>query len=169
MARKKDETASFVLRFTQKITVDETKASKLQWRGTIRHVQSGDEKRFVDLKTAIDFMQAELASLTMQQVTEKSPEEQKGLLAQSLDFWKRVSANYPKIVMETIKDPKAGVEQLQEEVNQQITQVKDSLSARLDPDAWTPATKTDVQELSDLVLKLATEVRTLQKKVDKLA
>ncbi|MFN4147866.1 MAG: hypothetical protein ACK4GN_18745, partial [Runella sp.] len=44
MATKKEETASFVLRFTQKIYNNEQGEPQIQWRGSIRHVQGGDEK-----------------------------------------------------------------------------------------------------------------------------
>ena len=44
MATKKDETASFVLRFTQKIFQNEEGEPQIQWRGNMRHVQTGDEK-----------------------------------------------------------------------------------------------------------------------------
>ena len=48
MSPKKDETASFMLRFTQKIFNSESGEPQVQWRGNIRHVQGGEEKRFSD-------------------------------------------------------------------------------------------------------------------------
>ena len=99
---------------------------------------------------------------------EKSPEEQKGILSKSFELWKRMSTTYPKMVLETIKDPKAGVEQLQDEVNQQINQVKDSISSKLDPDTWRPATKSDFQDLTKIITQLSQEVKALNNKMDKL-
>ncbi|MEM6317575.1 MAG: hypothetical protein AAF960_07880 [Bacteroidota bacterium] len=169
MPAKKEETASFVLRFTQKIFKNEQQESEVQWRGNIRHVQGGEEKRFSEFKDVVDFIQEKLADLTIQAMGEKTPEEQKGILSKSFELWKRMSTTYPKIVMDTLKDPKAGVEQLQEEVNQQINQVKDTISATLDPDAWKPATKSDVQEMMKAVAQLSKEVQALNKKVNTLS
>jgi len=169
MPAKKDETASFVLRFTQKIFQNEQQESEVQWRGNIRHVQGGQEKRFSEFKEVVNFIQEKLADLTIQAMGEKSPEEQKGILATSFDLWKRMSTTYPKMVLDTIKDPKAGVEQIQDEVNQQLKGVKDTISAKLAPDAWKPATKNDLQEVLKMMEKLSKEVSALNKKVDKLS
>ena len=169
MPAKKDETASFVLRFTQKIFQNEQQESEVQWRGNIRHVQGGEEKRFSEFKEVVNFIQEKLADLTIQAMGEKTPEEQKGILATSFELWKRMSTTYPKMVLDTIKDPKAGVEQIQDEVNQQIKGVKDTISAKLDPDAWKPATKSDLQEVLKMMEKLSKEVNALNKKVDKMS
>ena len=168
MPTKKEETASFVLRFTQKIFQNEKEESEVQWRGNIRHVQGGEEKRFSEFKEVVDFIQEKLADLTILAMEEKSPEEQKGILAKSFELWKRMSTTYPKMVLDTIKDPKAGVEQIQDEVNQQFSQVKDTISSKLDPDAWRPATKSDFQEVLQIMAQLAQEVKALNHKVDTL-
>ena len=55
MAAKKDETASFVLLFTQKIFQNDKGESEVQWRGNIRHVQGGDEKRFSEFDDVVTF------------------------------------------------------------------------------------------------------------------
>ena len=152
----------------------------MQWRGNIRHVQGGEEKRFSEFKDVVNFIQEKLADLTILAMEEKSPEEQKGILSKSFDLWKRMSLTYPKMVIDTIKDPKAGVEQIQEEVNQQfsqvkeevnqqISQVKDTLSARLDPDMWKPATKNDIQQMMAAIERLSKDVHTLNTKVEKLS
>ena len=169
MPAKKEETASFVLRFTQKIFQNEQEESEVQWRGNIRHVQGGQEKRFSEFNEVVNFIQEKLADLTIQAMGEKSPEEQKGILATSFELWKRMSTTYPKMVLDTIKDPKSGVEQIQDEVNQQIKGVKDTISAKLDPDAWKPATKSDLQEVLQMMEKLSKEVHALNKKVDKMS
>ena len=166
MPAKKDETASFVLRFTQKIFQNEQQESEVQWRGNIRHVQGGQEKRFSEFNEVVNFIQEKLADLTIQAMEEKSPEEQKGILSKSFDLWKRMSTTYPKMVLETIKDPKAGVEQIQDEVNQQISQVSGMISAKLDPDAWKPATKQDIQQMMKVMSQLSQQVGELNEKVE---
>ena len=111
MAKKKEETASFVLRFTQKIYSGEDGESQVQWRGNIRHVQGGEEKRFSEFEEAYQFIQNKLADLTIQAVEGKSPEEQKGILAKSFDLWRRMAMETPKMFIETIKDHKKQVAQ----------------------------------------------------------
>ncbi len=145
----------------------------MQWRGNIRHVQGGEEKRFSEFDDAVKFIQEKLASLTMQAMEDKSPEEQKGILAKSFDLWKRMALAGPKMVMETIKDPKAGVEHIQEQVGQavqeQVREVGDLFQTKIDPDSWKPASKTDVKNLMESLTQLSGEIAALNKKVDKLA
>lgn len=173
MANKKEETASFVLRFTQKIFESESGEPQVQWRGNIRHVQGGDEKRFSEFDDVVNFIQAKLADLTIIAMEDKSPEEQKGILAKSFDMWKRMAVAGPKMFMETIKDPKAGVEHLQEQVNQvvqeQVKEVGELINNRIDPDNWKPATKSDLKNMMEAMSQLSNEVQTLAKQVEKLS
>lgn len=168
MSKRKEETASFVLRFTQKIFENEQKEPEVQWRGNIRHVQGGEEKRFSEFNEVVEFIQSKLADLTIQAMGEKSPEEQKGILAKSFQLWKRMATAYPKIVLDTLKDPKAGVEQIQDQVSQQVSQVGELIQAKLDPDAWKPATKMDLQKVMDTMQQLTREMMDLKDKVETL-
>lgn len=165
MPAKKDETASFVLRFNQKIFESETGEPQVQWRGNIRHVQGGDEKRFSEFEDVVGFIQEKLAELTIQAMEDKSPEEQKGILSKSFDMWKRMAMDAPKMVMETIKDPMKGVAQVQS----QIIQVKDELGQKLEIDSWRASSKADSKNIMDLLQKLATDVADLNKKVDAIS
>ncbi len=173
MATKKDETASFVLRFTQKVFNNDEGEPQVQWRGNIRHVQGGEEKRFSEFDEVVKFIQGKLTDLTITAMEDKSPEEQKGILAKSFDLWKRMAVAGPKMVMETIKDPKAGVEHFQEQVSQvvqeQVGQVEDFVSNKIDPDNWKPASKSDVKSLMQTIASLSGAVSQLNEKVDKMA
>jgi len=173
---QKGETASFVIRFTQKIFQNEKDEPQVQWRGNIQHVQGGDEKRFSEFDEVVNFIQGKLADLTISAMEDKSPEEQKGILAKSFDLWKRMAVTAPKMVMETIKDPKAGVEHIQEiqeqvtaAVQEQAKEVGDMIGSRLDPDNWKPASKSDVKNLAEAVAQLSNIVTALNKKVDNLS
>ena len=173
MAAKKEETASFVLRFTQKVFQNDEGEPQVQWRGNIRHVQGGEEKRFSEFDEAVRFIQGKLTDLTLLAIEDKSPEEQKGILAKSFDLWKRMAVAGPKMVMETLKDPRAGVEHLQEQVNQvvqeQVREVGDLLSSKIDADNWRPATRSDVKNLMQAIADLTARVNTLTEKVDNKA
>lgn len=165
MSQKIAETASFVLRFTQKIFEDENGESQVQWRGNIRHVQGGEEKRFSEFDEVVEFIQAKLADLTIQAMKDKSPEEQKGILSKSFDLWKRMTAAYPKIVMETIKDPKKQVSQIKE----QITQVGESIGQKLEIDSWRASTKSDFKQIMHTLDQLSEDLATLNKKVEEIS
>ena len=173
MAIKKDETASFVLRFTQKVFNNDEGEPQVQWRGNIRHVQGGEEQRFSEFDEVVQFIQGKFTDLTLTAMEDKSPEEQKGILAKSFDLWKRMAVAGPKMVMETIKDPKAGVEHLQEQVNQvvqeQVKEVGDLFNAKIDADNWKPASKTDVKNLMEAISQLSGEINKLNKKVARIS
>ena len=180
MATKKDETASFVLRFTQKIFQNEQGEPQLQWRGNMRHVQSGEEKNFSKFEEVTQFIQTTLTDLTVQAMEHKSPEEQKGILAKSFDLWKKMAMETPKIVMDSIKDPKKQAnqlkEQLQEQFQEQLHQVSDAFNQKLDDakqklevDDWRMTSKSDFKSMMKLLEQMSMEINTLNEKVDKLS
>lgn len=169
MPNKKEETASFVIRFNQKIYDNEAGESEVQWRGNIRHVQGGDEKRFVEFDRAIGFIQEKLSDLTLSATEDKSPEQQKGILSKSFDIWKKVAASAPQVVMETIKDPKKQVEQLRNEIRHEMTQVSDVIGQKLEIDTWLGSSKSDFKELMSKLNDITNEMSALNSKVDLLA
>jgi DNA repair ATPase RecN len=169
MSQSKNTTASFVVRFNQHIFQSEEGEPDVQWRGSVRHVQDGEEKRFSDVEDLISFLQSKLTDLTLQATEDKSPEEQKGILSKSLELWKQLKEDYPKKVIDTIKDPLGSVEQLQEQVQEQVHQISDRIRPNLDPDSWKPATKNDLKTTNESLLALAKAVQTLAEKVDRLA
>jgi len=173
MAAKKDETASFVLRFTQKIFQDKDGESNVQWRGKVSHVQGGDEIRFSEFEEVSNFIQTKLADLTVQAIEGKTPEEQKGILSKSFDLWKKMALETPKMVLDTIKDPKKQVAQFQNQINQvsdAVTQrIEERLGQKLEIDEWRAASKNDYAMMMEQMTNMAKAIETLSKKVDKLS
>ena len=173
MATKKEETASFVLRFTQKIFQSEAGEPQVQWRGNIRHVQGGDEKRFSEFDDVVGFIQGKLADLTIQAMEDKSPEEQKGILSKSFDLWKKMALDTPKMVLDTIKDPKKQIAQVQSQITQvsdNITQkIEERIGQKLEIDEWRTTSKSDYKNLVNLLQDLTTTVNQLNQKVDALS
>ena len=169
MSQKKDETASFMLRFTQKIFNSESGEPQVQWRGNIRHVQGGEEKRFSDFDEALGFIQSKLADLTIGAMEDKPLEEQKGILSKSFDLWKKMAFDGPKFMMETIKDPKKQVEQLQDQLQDQIEQVKGGFSQKLELNSWLAASKNDYQQIMQTLGQLSRDIADLNEKVDQLS
>ena len=115
--------------------------------------------------------QGKLAEMTIQQMEDKSPEEQKGILAKSFDLWKKMAMTAPKMVMETIKDPKKQVEKIQTEIQQVGEtikhQVEDRISKNMDVDEWRGVSKSDHKKMMKMMEKMAKQIEKLNKKVEK--
>ena len=173
MATKKDETSSFVLRFNQRIFKNKDGQPEVQWRGTVRHVQGGDEIRFSEFDEISKFIQSKLAEMTVQAMENKSPEEQKGILSKSFDLWKKMAFEAPKFVFDAIKDPKKQVTQVQNQIHQigeLVThKIEETIGQKLEIDEWRTASKNDYANLTNTISELSKSIEALNKKVDKLA
>lgn len=164
MANQKPQTSSFMVRFTQQIYKDDQGSSHVQWRGKISHVQGGESKSFTDFQEVVVFIQEKLAMLTRESIEDKTPEEQEGILMKSFDLWKKWSTTAPKIVLETIKDPKKQVAQIQD----QLSQVSDEIGNKIE-EAWPAATKGDIRQLAASLQDLTDSLAILDKKISDLS
>lgn len=164
MANKADQTASFMVRFNQKIFEDNGE-SKVQWRGKVSHVQGGEDMSFSDFKEAVIFIQKKLAELTIEATKHESPEQQDSLLKKSFSLWKTVAKEGPKLIMETIKDPKKQVANLQE----QISYFGDEMMEKVHIDEWRNASKSDFNDIKESMSQLAAEMKKLNSKVEALS
>jgi len=169
MAKKTGQTASFMVRFNQNIFDDDQGESNVQWRGQISHVQDGDKVNFAEIKEALSFMQEKLAALTIDATEDKTPEEQEGILTRSFDMWKKMTASYPKLVMDAIKDPKAQISQIQGQIQDQISTVGGGISQKIENSPWRTATKSDFDNLAEKMDLMSKEIVKLNKKVTKLS
>lgn len=165
MSNKTDHTASFMVRFNQNIFEDESGESNVQWRGQISHVQGGDKTNFTEISDALQFMQGKLAELTKGAMMDKTPEEQEGILTKSFYIWKKMAMQGPKMVMDVIKDPKNQISQFQD----QIIQVGDELSQKMEIDSWRSATKSDFKNVLNRLDAMSNDIAKLSKKVSKLS
>lgn len=176
MAEKKEETASFVLRLSQKIYDSESGEPEVSWRGNIRHVQSGDEVRVADFDKATEFVKQKLKDLTMKAVEDKPEHEQKGILSKSFDFWKKMASEAPKIVMETIKDPKKQAAHLQEQISEQFQQIgeaieqkiEDRVGKKIELEDILGSSKADSRKILEMLAEMNQQIVDLKRKVEKL-
>ncbi len=164
MAKKAAQTASFMVRFTQKI-YDENGESRVQWRGNVSHVQGGEDLNFSDFNDAVTFIQEHLTDLTREATNDRSSEEQENILMKSYSLFKTMAASGPKILKETLKDPRKQVANLQG----QLSEYGEELLEKVPIDQWRNASKSDflsikasLQELSRSVAELTTKVDALQ-------
>lgn len=161
MNKKTEQTASFMLRFKQ-IIFEENGESKIQWRGKVSHVQGGEAQSFSDFSDAEDFIQDRLADLTLNATKDKSKEHQESLLTKSLSLWKTVAKEGSKVILDTIKDPKKQVENIQD----QISYIGGDLMERVPIDDWRNASRSDFNTIKDSISLLAEELKKLNAKVD---
>ena len=159
-----NNTASFMLRFTQQLFEDSSGEENISWRGKISHVQGGEEKNFSEVEDAIAFIQEKLTGLTLSSTSHKSKEEQEGLLGKSFEIWKKMAKNAPKMVMETIKDPQSQVANLKE----QLTDVGEEIGQKLEIDSWRTASRSDVKDLLHEMRSLRKQVTAIESKLDQL-
>ncbi len=168
MSKKQDQTASFMVRFNQQI-FEEDGESKVQWRGKISHVQEGDEQNFTDFNDALIFMQEKLANLTKEATKDKTTEQQEGILQKSLYMWKTMKEVGPKVLMETIKDPKKQLSQFQDQIQGQISSIGEEISEKVQIDEWRNASRSDYKKVKKSINELAEQIKQLSNKIDNIS
>lgn len=167
MNKKQEQNASFMVRFNQQI-FEENEEAKIQWRGKITHVQDGEEKRFSDFNDALVFMQNKLASLTEEATKHESSEKQESILDKSLSMWKTIKDVGPKVIRDTLKDPKKQLSHLQDEIQDKITIIGDEISEKVQINEWRNASRSDFNKIQNQIESLSTEIKRLSKKMDTL-
>lgn len=168
MDKKADQTASFMVRFNQKIYKEDGE-SKVQWRGKISHVQDGDEKRFTDFNDALEFMQKKLSQLTNAAIKDHSTEDQENILQKSLSMWKTMKEVAPKMLKETIKDPKKQISNIQEQLQDQISNIGDEISEKVQIDEWRNASRSDLKKMNSSISNLSDQIQKLSEKIDRIS
>ncbi len=167
MAKKSDQTASFMVRFNQKI-FEEDGESKVQWRGKISHIQGGEDESFSDFNDALIFMQKKLAELTNEATKDQPEENREGILDKSFSMWKTIKEVGPKVIMETIKDPKKQISQIQDQIQDQISHIGDEISEKVQIDQWRNASRADYNKIQKSIEELSKELKKLSLKVDSI-
>jgi len=172
MKNQKIETASFLLRFTPKVFENEQGEADIQWRGTIKHVQDGEEKRFSDFEKAVDFMNEKLSDLTIEAVNTKSQEEEEddeGVISKGLNLWKQLARDAPKNMVDSFLNPKKGVENIQNQINQvgELINTKRSDTKKLTEELRF-ASKADFKELLELYQQMSKDISKLAERVEEM-
>lgn len=165
MKKQQEQNASFMVRFNQQI-FEENGEAKVQWRGKISHVQDGDEKRFSDFNVALTFMQEKLAELTEKATNHESQDKQDNIIEKSLSMWKTLKDVGPKMIKETLKDPKKQFNQLQDQIQDQISTIGDEISEKVQIDQWRNASKSDFQKIQQQITDLSSQIKSLSNKID---
>ena len=165
MTKKQEQTASFLVRFQQRI-FEENGESEVQWRGKISHVQDGEEQRFSDFNDALSFMQQKLGELTEEATKHESSEEQESIIHKSLSMWKTIKDFGPKVIRNTLKDPKKQFTHLQDEIQDKIITIGEEISEKVHIDQWRNASRSDFNKIQSQIAALSSEIQKLSTKFD---
>ncbi|SDT95717.1 hypothetical protein SAMN04487762_0893 [Polaribacter sp. Hel1_33_78] len=165
MTKKQEQTASFLVRFQQRI-FEENGESEVQWRGKISHVQDGEEQRFSDFNDALSFMQQKLGELTEEATKHESSEEQESIIHKSLSMWKTIKDVGPKVIRNTLKDPKKQFTHLQDEIQDKIITIGEEISEKVHIDQWRNASRSDFNKIQSQIAALSAEIQKLSTKFD---
>lgn len=121
MKKSQRDIASFVVRFTQDLWDDVPGEPRVEWRGHIRHVQSGEEHNFTDFTDAMAFIQQSLMDLTLNSTKGKSTLGQVGdpkaggdkarsqetyqqkALRESFKLWDKFTSSYSSMMMDAMQ------------------------------------------------------------------
>ena len=71
--------------------------------------------------------------------------------------------------MDTLKDPKKQVNQLQGQIQDQLAHVSEEISSKVEIDQWRAASKSDFKQVKDDIAELKGLIATLTTQVNKLA
>lgn len=164
MDTQKKETVSFLIRFNQNIFENAEKDPKVQWRCQIQHVQTGEDVRFIGFDKAVQFMQEKLAKFTLNSIQNKPEEEQKDILTESFNVWNKINLGYPKMILESIKDPLKPAKDFQDYLNDWKTNFEE----KIEINQLQTSSKADINKLIDVVNSLSKKVDQLNAKVDQV-
>ncbi len=167
MSKNNEQNASFMVRFNQKI-FEENGEAKVQWRGKITHVQDGEDKRFTNFNDALVFMQKKLAEVTEHATRHESSEKQDNIIEKSFSMWKTLKDVGPKMLKDTIKDPKKQFANFQEQLQDQMFTIGEEISEKVQIDQWRNASRSDFNQIQNQITELSNQVTTLSKKIDQL-
>ena len=167
MKKKQEQTASFMVRFNQQIFEDNGE-SKIQWKGKVSYVQSGDEKRFSDFNDALIFMQQKLGELTEEATKHQTSEEQESIINKSLSMWKTIKDVGPKVFRDTLKDPKKQLTHLQDEIQGKIQTIGEEISEKVHIDQWRNASRSDFNTIQKQIETLSSEIKKISTKIDSI-
>lgn len=168
MNTKINQTASFMIRFNQRI-YEENGESKIQWRGKVSHVQNGDELRFVDFKDAVSFIQKKIEHLTIEATKDHHPEQIEGLLKKSFQMWKTAAKTGTEILKETIKDPKKQIGQIQDQISFLGDEISEKVQETVQIDQWRSASRSDFNDVKESINALSKEIKKLNTKINSLS
>ncbi|MBX3015707.1 MAG: hypothetical protein KF832_29580 [Caldilineaceae bacterium] len=167
------DTASFVLRFTHDLWRDQEGEPRIEWRGQVRRVQDGEERRFTDLTDAMNFIQESLVNVTMNAVPKEDKQYQDKAVRESLKMWEKFAENYTSLMVDAMEQTVKQSETFQRQFTDAVEAMKPwwmmgfpTAAPPKAPESEPPAA-TQAQILQTLAA-LQAQLSTINEKVSKL-
>ena len=150
------QVASFLLRFTQHIWQNEQGDPKVDWRGTVQHVQNETTTHFTEFVNALGFIQAQLADVTRKTLKEQNKMDMEKGMQESFKLLDQFSKQYSEMMLGTV----------QKNLDQ-TTQWNEKLSESMRNSFQSWITPPDVL-LQQTLTELKNEIVRLNERMDKL-
>ncbi|MEZ4660943.1 MAG: hypothetical protein R2911_25620 [Caldilineaceae bacterium] len=197
MKKSQRDIASFVMRFTQDLWDDVPGEPRVEWRGHIRHVQSGEEHNFTDFTDAMAFIQQSLMDLTLNsakgKTTFRQPNATKAdadaaarqetyqqkALRESFKLWDKFTSSYSSMMMDAMQRAAdrsiQHSEALRAQFDKTLAQTQNVsfwqpwwLAAPFAPPASPPKSASTEQQLVQVLSALQEQIAKLGEKVENL-
>ena len=114
-------------------------------------------------------MRDRLANLTKEATRDKTTEQQEGILQKSLYMWKTMKEVGPKVLLETIKDPKKQLHHIQDQIQDQISNISEEIGEKVHIDEWRNASRSDFKKVKKSINQLSDEIQKLSDKIDSIS
>jgi gas vesicle protein len=113
-------------------------------------------------------MRKKLSELTEEAIKHESSEKQESILDKSLSMWKTIKHVGPKILKDTLKDPKKQFSHLQDELQEKISTIGEEISEKVHIDEWRNASRSDFNKIQNQINDLSSEIKKVATKIDSL-
>jgi gas vesicle protein len=113
-------------------------------------------------------MQQKLAELTEEATKHETSEKQDSILDKSLSMWKTIKDVGPKVIRDTLKDPKKQFSQFQDEIQEKISNLGEEIGEKVHIDQWRNASRSDFNKIQNQIQDLSSEIKKLTSKIDTL-
>ncbi|MEZ4709164.1 MAG: hypothetical protein R3A44_18295 [Caldilineaceae bacterium] len=197
MKKSQRDIASFVVRFTQDLWDDVPGEPRVEWRGHIRHVQSGEEHNFTDFTDAMAFIQQSLMDLTLNSAKGKATfgkpnaakadaddaarqeTYQQKALRESFKLWDKFTSSYSSMMMDAMQRAAdrsiQHTEALRAQFDKTLEQTQNVsfwqpwwLASPFTPAATPPKSEGATQQLVQMLGALQQQIAALGEKVESL-
>ncbi len=83
-------------------------------------------------------------------------------------MWQTIKKVGPKVIRNTLKDPKKQFTHLQDEIQDKISTIGEEIGDKVHIDQWRNASRSDFNKIQNQIQELSSEMKKLTSKIDKI-
>ena len=83
-------------------------------------------------------------------------------------MWKTIKDVGPKVLRDTLKDPKKQLTHLQDEIQGKIQTIGEEISEKVHIDQWRNASRSDFNTIQKQIETLSSEIKKISTKIDSI-